>query len=213
METITGTYYLHYDQVGSLRAVTDSTGLMVKRIDYDSYGNVVSDSNPAFAVPFGFAGGLYDRDTGLTRFGYRDYDPALGRWTAKDAIDFAGVDVNLYGYVLGDPVSVRDPYGTVSLGTVVVVAATALGLYYFYDSVVEYLSEARKTKKMLEDLNMQTNANEIDAEACHDAYLKHNRHLVNSAKRGVKVLENAPATSVGGPPATDPYGAIIDMLY
>ena len=29
-------------------------------------------------IPFGFAGGLHDRDTGLVRFGYRDYDPEVG---------------------------------------------------------------------------------------------------------------------------------------
>ena len=41
-------------------------------------------------IPFGFAGGLHDRDTNLVRFGARDYDPSIGRWTAKDPIDFAG---------------------------------------------------------------------------------------------------------------------------
>ncbi len=41
-------------------------------------------------VPFGFAGGLYDRDTKLTHFGFREYDPFIGRWTAKDPILFAG---------------------------------------------------------------------------------------------------------------------------
>jgi len=78
------TYYLTYDQVGSLRAVTDSTGAIVKRIDYDSFGKILSDSNPSFTVPLSFAGGLHDRDTGLVRFGARDYDPAIGKWTAKD---------------------------------------------------------------------------------------------------------------------------------
>ena len=51
-------YYLHYDQVGSLRAVSDSNGNIVKEIVYDTYGNSISDSNPSFSVPFGFAGGL-----------------------------------------------------------------------------------------------------------------------------------------------------------
>jgi RHS repeat-associated protein len=37
------------------------------------------------------------------RFGARDYDPNTGRWTAKDPILFAGGDMNLYGYVLGEP--------------------------------------------------------------------------------------------------------------
>ncbi|GBC59946.1 hypothetical protein DENIS_0888 [Desulfonema ishimotonii] len=104
-------YYLAYDQVGTLRAVTDASGNAVKRIGYDTFGNVISDSNTAFAVPFGFAGGLYDADTGLIRFGYRDYDPDTGRWTAKDPIGFAGGDTDLYGYCLGDPVNWADPEG------------------------------------------------------------------------------------------------------
>jgi RHS repeat-associated protein len=62
-------------------------------------------------VPFGFAGGLHDRDVSLVRFGARDYDPTIGRWTAKDPIDFAGGDMNLFGYVGGDPVNWVDPEG------------------------------------------------------------------------------------------------------
>lgn len=104
-------YYLAYDQVGSLRAVADTSGNIVKRVDYDSFGNILSDTNPSFNVPFGFAGGLHDRDTGLVRFGLRDYDPAIGRWTAKDPIDFVGSDVNLFGYVGNNPVKWIDPFG------------------------------------------------------------------------------------------------------
>ena len=80
---------------------------MIKQIDYDAFGNVISDSNPEFKV----AGGLQDNDTGLIRFGYRDYDPETGRWTARDPIGFAGGDTNLYGYVLGDPVNAIDIFG------------------------------------------------------------------------------------------------------
>jgi RHS repeat-associated protein len=104
-------YYLAYDQVGSLRLVADSSGNTVKRVDYDSFGNILSDSNLGFAIPFGFAGGLHDRDTGLVRFGYRDYLPEIGKWTAKDPIDFAGGDSNLFGYVGNDPVNWVDSNG------------------------------------------------------------------------------------------------------
>ena len=107
-------YYLHYDQVGTLRAVSDASHNIVKEITYDTYGNILSDSNEAFTVPFGFAGGLYDRDTKLTRFGYRDYDATTGKWTAKDPIGFSGGDSNLYGYVLGDPVGFFDPDGLIN---------------------------------------------------------------------------------------------------
>ncbi len=105
------TYYLTYDQVGSLRIVADSAGNVVKAIDYDSFGNIINDTNPAFEIPFGFAGGLCDRDTRLVRFGCRDYDPDIGRWTAKDPILFNGGDTDLYGYCLNDPVNGFDPEG------------------------------------------------------------------------------------------------------
>jgi RHS repeat-associated protein len=71
---------------------------------------VLGDSNPDFQ-PFGFAGGLHDVDTGLVRFGARDYDAELARWTAKDPSGFAGGDTNLYAYSYGDPVNFVDPNG------------------------------------------------------------------------------------------------------
>ncbi len=108
-------YYLAYDQVGSLRLVIDSDGEVQKRINYDTFGYVINDTNPTLDVPFGFAGGLYDAKTRLCRFGYRDYDTETGRWTAKDPIFFAGGDTNLYGYCVNDPVNWVDPSGLDSL--------------------------------------------------------------------------------------------------
>jgi RHS repeat-associated protein len=106
-------YYLCYDQMGSLRFVTDTFGDVVKELDYDSFGNILSDSDPTFRVPFAFAGGLYDPDTGLVHFGYRDYDPDTGTWTAKDPILFKGGDTNLFGYCLNDPVNWIDTFGLI----------------------------------------------------------------------------------------------------
>src|SRR5207247_11049831 len=80
------------------------------RMDYDDFGNIALDTNPGFQ-PFGFAGGLYDQHTGLTRFGARDYDAQSGRWISKDPIDFDGRDTNLYRYVLSDPLNQIDPLG------------------------------------------------------------------------------------------------------
>ncbi len=103
------------DQLGSVRLVVlMGNGNIAQRIDYDAWGKVLLDTNPGFQ-PFGFAGGLYDPDTGLVRFGARDYDAEVGRWTSKDSIGFGGGDNNLYAYVLGDPVNRIDPDGELSI--------------------------------------------------------------------------------------------------
>jgi RHS repeat-associated protein len=105
------TYRIVSDHLGSPRLVINTTdGTIAQRLDFDEFGNITADTNPGFQ-PFGFAGGLYDQHTGLTRFGARDYDAQIGRWTAKDPIDFDGQDTNLYGYVQSDPINFRDPRG------------------------------------------------------------------------------------------------------
>jgi RHS repeat-associated protein len=105
------TYRIISDHLGSPRLVVNVTsGDVVQRIDYDSWGNVIQDTNPGFQ-PFGFAGGVYDQHTGLVRYGARDYDPVTGRWTAKDPIRFDGGQFNLYTYVFSDPINGIDPLG------------------------------------------------------------------------------------------------------
>jgi RHS repeat-associated protein len=105
------TYRIISDHLGSPRLVVDTTtGTVIQTLDYDEWGKVTADTNPEFQ-PFGFAGGLYDSDTKLVRFGARDYVSETGRWTNKDPIRFAGDGPNLYGYVFGDPVNLFDSRG------------------------------------------------------------------------------------------------------
>ncbi len=109
------TYRFLSDHLGSPRLVVNTaTGEIAQRIDYDPFGNPTFVFGSPDFQPFGFAGGLYDSDTGLVRFGARDFDPETGRWTCKDPIFFSGGDTNLYGYVLADPVNFIDPSGYVA---------------------------------------------------------------------------------------------------
>ena len=105
------TYRIISDYQGSVRLVVNAaTGEVAQQLDYDAFGQVTKDTAPGFQ-PFGYAGGLYDPDTQLIRFGARDYDAETGRWTAKDPILFAGGQTNLYGYVMDDPVNGVDLNG------------------------------------------------------------------------------------------------------
>lgn len=81
-------------------------------MNYDAFGRVIQDTRPGFQ-PFGFAGGLYDPETGLVRFGARDYDAETGRWTTKDPIGFEGGSTNLYEYAANNPVNFIDPSGEI----------------------------------------------------------------------------------------------------
>jgi RHS repeat-associated protein len=104
-------YRVLSDHLESPRLIVDVlTGAAAQPMTFDEFGNVLSDTDPG-VQPFGFAGGLYDHDTGLTRFGARDYDPHTGRWTAKDLILFDASGVNVYEYALGDPLNNYDPTG------------------------------------------------------------------------------------------------------
>jgi RHS repeat-associated protein len=103
-------YRLITDQLGSVRLVVNAAdGSLAQRLDYDEFGRVLNDSNPGFQ-PFGYAGGLYDPDTGLVRFGARDYDADAGRWMSKDPIGFSGGN-NWYAYCGNDPINEIDLFG------------------------------------------------------------------------------------------------------
>jgi len=80
-------------------------------LEYDSFGKIISDSNPEFYLPISFAGGLGDQSTGLIRFGLRDYSPDTGRWAARDPILFQGGQGNLYVYCGNSPIELRDISG------------------------------------------------------------------------------------------------------
>lgn len=99
------------DALGSPRLIIDvATGAVAQSITYDEFGNVSNDSAPGMQ-PFGFAGGIYDQDTKLCRFGWRDYDARIGRWMSKDPLLFGGGSSNVYEYCGGNPTNVVDPTG------------------------------------------------------------------------------------------------------
>ncbi|MFI2209069.1 polymorphic toxin-type HINT domain-containing protein [Streptomyces sp. NPDC020141] len=61
----------------------------------------------------GFVGGTVDKDTGLTRVGARDYDPATGRFISVDPmVDYGQpATMNPYAYSNNAPATFSDPSG------------------------------------------------------------------------------------------------------
>ncbi|NLT50105.1 MAG: RHS repeat-associated core domain-containing protein, partial [Ignavibacteria bacterium] len=105
------TYRVITNHLGSVKLIVNAaTGEIVQNIDYDEFGNITSVLKNNDFLDFAFTGGLYDAETGLTRFGARDYDPEIGRWTDKEPLGFAGSN-NFYVYCENDPVNSIDPNG------------------------------------------------------------------------------------------------------
>ena len=95
------------DHLGSpIEVRTTTGGLPVLSCKYDSFGNII-EQNGDFELPFRFAGGIWDEDTKLIRFGVRDYDPEVGRWTSVEPLGFAG-SRNWYVYAENDGVNYLD---------------------------------------------------------------------------------------------------------
>jgi RHS repeat-associated protein len=101
------TYY-HHDQIGSTRALTNSTGSVVATYTYDPYGKLSGITGSA-TNPFGFAGQYTDPESGLIYMRARYYEPSTGVFLTRDPIEAQTREP--YGYVGGNPLNVTDPLG------------------------------------------------------------------------------------------------------
>jgi len=94
-----------------VKDLVDNTGEVVNHLIYDSYGNVVSESNAAVDTRYLFTGREWDEEIELYYYRARYYDPEIGRFILEDPIGFEAGDTNLYRYVENSPLDTVDPLG------------------------------------------------------------------------------------------------------
>ena len=99
------------DHLGSVRDVVNDAGVVLDHIDYDAFGNITNETNPAQAPLFGFQGMRADRPTGLYFTWYRVDNPEADRWMQRDPSQTAAGDANFYRVTANDPVNLTDPTG------------------------------------------------------------------------------------------------------
>ena len=115
-EQISGTaYFYSRDHLGSVREMTDASGTVHARYNYDPFGARSANTITTSAVEsdFGFTGDYYNATVGLDLTLYRAYNPVLGRWINRDPIGEKG-GMKLFGYAGNNPINLTDPLGTVA---------------------------------------------------------------------------------------------------
>jgi RHS repeat-associated protein len=107
--------YYHLDALGSVRAVTDQSGTVIRQHNYFPFGE--GDGTTAGTAAQRFTGKERDAETGLDYFGARYYASRTGRFTTVDPvmpIEDALLDPqrwNRYSYVMNRPLVLTDPDG------------------------------------------------------------------------------------------------------
>jgi RHS repeat-associated protein len=119
-EQISGaSYFYTRDHLGSIREMTDSSGNIQARYDYDPYGRVTKISGSTDS-DFQYAGYYEHATSGLNLTMFRAYDPNTAKWLSRDPAgeierrDGHGGTIgglNLYGYVDNNPVDWVDFLG------------------------------------------------------------------------------------------------------
>jgi RHS repeat-associated protein len=96
------------DALGSILALTNSSGNTITQFGYDPYGDTTSNGSTSTNV-FEYTGRENDSN-GLYYFRARYYSPQFGRFISEDPASWLG-GINLYGYARENPLRFRDPSG------------------------------------------------------------------------------------------------------
>jgi RHS repeat-associated protein len=109
----TGMVWSLSDRLGSVNLLTDAGGVVVDKRTFDSFGRVLSETNPGLSFRYGYTGRETDGETGLDYYRARYYDAANGRFISTDPMGFGAGDSNLYRYVGNSSTLYTDPSGEI----------------------------------------------------------------------------------------------------
>jgi RHS repeat-associated protein len=110
-------YWLHQDHLRSARKLTNTSGAVVYRGEFDPHGQTVLETGSSLLNSHKFTGYERDQATGLDYAGARMYASNTSRFTRPDPSGLKAADLkrpqtlNRYGYANNDPANLVDPDG------------------------------------------------------------------------------------------------------
>ncbi|SMP52660.1 RHS repeat-associated core domain-containing protein, partial [Neorhodopirellula lusitana] len=199
-----GTAHWHLtDHLGTVRDLVNKTGVVENHIVYDSFGNVLNQSNPLVNTRYLFTGREYDIELGLFYYRARYYDGAIGRFITQDPIGFSAGDASLYRYVENSVLSTFDPSGKSSLSPTIGVSQgkmflnvrDAISSISVFESTVRLsspLDAANLRIEFIEELKRQQgNAKELRMKKCAADFKR-----LGTSKAKLKALETRLAVEI-----------------
>ncbi len=84
---------------------------LVNHLQYDAFGNIISQTNPEYQPLQTYTGQILDDVTGLMYYDARWFDPGINQFVSNDPIGFAAGDANLRRYVGNSNPNATDPSG------------------------------------------------------------------------------------------------------
>jgi len=102
-------YFYHYDGLGSVVALSNTSGAIVASYSYDAFGTATV-TGTEYGNPYRFTGRRWDDETSLYYYRARMYKPDIGRFLQPDPIGYDD-GMNMYAYVGNNPVRFVDPMG------------------------------------------------------------------------------------------------------
>jgi RHS repeat-associated protein len=103
-------YWYHNDHLGTPQMMTTSSGAVIWKTKYTSFGKAVVDPNSTVVNPLRFPGQYEDDETELHYNWFRYYDSETGKYYRADPVGFWG-GINFYSYALNNPNNNLDPDG------------------------------------------------------------------------------------------------------
>jgi RHS repeat-associated protein len=110
-------YFYHNDHLGTPQKMTAVNGAVVWGAQYEAFGKASVDGGSTVVNNLRFPGQYFDAETGLCYNFHRYYDPVSGRYFRVDPIGLVG-GINLFTYVLNNPVNSIDPLGHEPVGPI-----------------------------------------------------------------------------------------------